>query len=315
MISVLDHIEYLAAKHDCVIVPGLGAFISQYSSVKSSTGLVVALRRNIAFNTEVNYNDGLLANSIVRRENVSFEVSQSVINEYVCSLRSQLKHEGEVPVGRLGFFRYNNDDTMEFFPFVSAKSGNEYFGMTPLTIKPLSIYTGKEESTDAIQNGNSRVLPLMHRFMRAAATVALLIGLTFILSTPIVNYDKQDYADFNAFTLKKSLQQSVGDLYIAIPVEKEQPMNDIVAVETEDKTDLIKESDEQIGKYGLVVATLATQSQAEKFIKETGLSNCKIAKSSTKYRVYIAHGTFEEMCNLKSTQYAQSDAWVCRINR
>ena len=111
MISILDHIEYLMTEHDCVIVPGLGAFISQYSVSKNAeTGIVESVKRNIAFNRSVDYNDGLLINSLMRRENISFERAKSEIDNYVRALYGQLKYEGEVPVGRLGFFsNYNGE--------------------------------------------------------------------------------------------------------------------------------------------------------------------------------------------------------------
>ena len=103
MISVLDHIEYLSYKHDCVIVPGFGAFISQYSSTNEN-GIISSLNRNITFNASIDYNDGLLINSLMRRERISSEFAKNLIAEYVCCIRTQLKHEGEIPLGRLGYF-------------------------------------------------------------------------------------------------------------------------------------------------------------------------------------------------------------------
>ena len=32
MISMIEHIEYLMLSNDCVVVPGFGAFIAQYTS-------------------------------------------------------------------------------------------------------------------------------------------------------------------------------------------------------------------------------------------------------------------------------------------
>ena len=31
MISMIEHIEYLMLSHDCVVVPGFGAFIAQHN--------------------------------------------------------------------------------------------------------------------------------------------------------------------------------------------------------------------------------------------------------------------------------------------
>ena len=77
MISVLDHIEYLTHKHDCVIVPGFGAFISRNSCVKYN-GMISAINRNISFNASVDYNDGLLISSLMRREQISDEIAKNI---------------------------------------------------------------------------------------------------------------------------------------------------------------------------------------------------------------------------------------------
>lgn len=308
MISVLDHIEYLTTKHDCVIVPGLGAFISHYSYNKSGNGLVSSLKRNIAFNMSVDYNDGLLANSIVRREKVSFDTAICEIDNYVKSLRSQLKHEGEVPVGRLGFFRLDGDNPLEFFPFVSSRANNEYFGLSQLDIKPL-VEINDETKEEDVKKG--WILPLTRKFMQGAATIVLLIGMTLVLSTPIIEQNNQEYANLNAFTLKSNTpNEEKRELCISIPKTNKETTSTESVVTTEDTESSLKTA---TGNYCLVIASLATQKQAEKYIQENNLTDCEIMKSTSKYRVYIARGTFDEMCNLKTSKYSQSDAWVCHI--
>lgn len=306
MISVIDHIEYLSAGHDCVIVPEFGAFISQYSSLKSNKGLITGLRRNTVFNMSINNNDGLLANSIVRRENVTYESAISEINNYVSSLRSQLRHEGEVPVGRIGFFKYHSEESIEFYPFSSWNANNEYYGLTTLNIKPLI----EEIQCDEPEN-NSRIVPIVKRFMHVAASIMLLIGLTLVLSTPVLEQHNQNYANLNAFTLKKSVEQETKELFISVPKAKQSQA--VATTDTEPDVVVTPSMINNNGNYCLVVASLATQKQAEKYITENNLTDCEIMKSKSKYRVYIAQGTFSEMCNLKANTYSKSDAWVCRM--
>lgn len=306
MISVLDHIEYLSAEHDCVIVPEFGAFISQYSSIKSNKGLIAGLRRNTVFNMSINNNDGLLANSIVRRENVTYESAISEINNYVSSLRCQLRHEGEVPVGRIGFFKYHSEESIEFFPFSSWNANNEYYGLTTLNIKPLI----EETQCDELEN-NSRIVPIVKRFMHVAASIMLLIGLTLVLSTPVLEQHNQNYANLNAFTLKKSIEQETKDLFISVPKAKQ--LQTITTTDSEPDIVATPSMTNNNGNYCLVVASLATQKQAEKYITENNLTDCEIMQSKSKYRVYIARGSFSEMCNLKANTYSKSDAWVCRM--
>lgn len=65
MFSIIEHIEYLMTRHDCVTVPGWGAFIANYSIAEYDAVHEVFTRpcRTIGFNASVSHNDGLLVQS------------------------------------------------------------------------------------------------------------------------------------------------------------------------------------------------------------------------------------------------------------
>lgn len=307
MISVLDHIEYLSHKYDCVIVPGLGAFISQYTCTKDK-GMISSLKRNIAFNSSLDYNDGLLMNSLMRREQINSDEAKNIICDYVYSLQSQLKHEGEVPVGRLGYFRCIENNNLEFIPFISHKTNNEYFGLSTLKLIPL---VQDEISTEYAEKN---IVSFPRKFIQIAASIILLIGMYVFLSTPIIEQNDINYANFNAFTIKDTSTETIQqDLYIAIPQNntKCEPSQE-PCIEKTRITDITKTQNET-GRYCIVVASLASKEQAEKFIQEKKLTDCNITKSTSKYRVYVARGSYEEMLQLKQLKYSNTDAWVCRI--
>ena len=79
MISLVQHIEYLMIYNDCVVIPGWGALIANYrpSTVKGS--IMECPQRTIAFNGDINHNDGMLANSLMRRHHMSYEQACSFI--------------------------------------------------------------------------------------------------------------------------------------------------------------------------------------------------------------------------------------------
>lgn len=307
MISVLDHIEYLSHKYDCVIVPGLGAFISQYTCTKD-TGMISSLKRNIAFNSSLDYNDGLLMNSLMRREQINFDNAKKIIGDYVNSLRSQLKHEGEVPVGRLGYFKCIENSKLEFIPFISHKTNNEYFGLSTLKLEPL---VQNEISTEYSEKN---IVSFPRKFIQIAASIILLIGMYVFLSTPIIEQNEINYANFNAFTIKDTSIETVQqDLYIAIPQNNTKcETSQEPCIEKTQITDIL-ETQNKIGRYCIVIASLASMEQAEKYIRENKLTDCNITKSISKYRVYIARGSYEEMLQLKQLKYSDTDAWVCRL--
>ena len=140
--------------------------------------------------------------------------------------------------------------------------------------------------------------------MQVAASIALLIAMTFVLSTPIIEDNSQNYANFNAFSIKADVEEvQTRDLYISMPVEKETE-------KVEEEEALIIEP---TGNYCLVVASLATEKQLELYVSKYPSDDYKVTKSRTYYRIYVARGTFEEMIKLKREKYAETDAWVTRI--
>ena len=68
MNHLILHIEYLLLRHDCVIVPGLGAFIATASPalIDVVKGPMLPPRRSVMVNQAVTTADGLLPNSIGR---------------------------------------------------------------------------------------------------------------------------------------------------------------------------------------------------------------------------------------------------------
>ena len=65
MIALARHIESLLLKHDCVIVPDFGGFVTQQVSARyvEDEGLFLPPYRSVGFNGCLKLNDGLLAQS------------------------------------------------------------------------------------------------------------------------------------------------------------------------------------------------------------------------------------------------------------
>ena len=111
MISMIEHIEYLMLSNDCVVVPGFGAFIAQYTSSHNcaQNSTFTSPKRSISFNASINHNDGLLANSIAKKASIPYAEALKQIEKSTTICRQALSDGSEVPFGRLGFFISNAD--------------------------------------------------------------------------------------------------------------------------------------------------------------------------------------------------------------
>jgi hypothetical protein len=72
--TITSYITDLVHLHDCVIVPGLGAFVGNYkpSEINQEKGLFFPPKKEIGFNRSLQHNDGLLYDYIARCEGLSF---------------------------------------------------------------------------------------------------------------------------------------------------------------------------------------------------------------------------------------------------
>ena len=143
MIHIEKYIAELVGNHDCVIVPGLGAFVALATSadIHPITHKFTAPGRTLSFNAQIKVNDGLLAAEISRKENVSFQEANTFIDEYVKQFNLSLsvfKHYNCTGIGR---FFYNIGGKLEFEPDFTINFSSDSFGLPDFIFKPIDRNT------------------------------------------------------------------------------------------------------------------------------------------------------------------------------
>lgn len=182
------HIEYLVRYNDCVIVPGWGAFIAQYQPATLINNCLTPPSRNLAFNSTLTHDDGLLANSIARQAGIGYDLAVKHIAEEVNAMRHQLNAQGEVAMSNIGLFQHNADGTMLFEPFEKSSAATRYFGLNSINLTPVLTQARIEAGEDATKGKKDTIfVPIRRSWTRIAASIAVMIGLGFTLTTPIVN--------------------------------------------------------------------------------------------------------------------------------
>lgn len=182
------HIEYLVRYNDCVIVPGWGAFIAQYQPATLINNRLTPPSRNLAFNSTLTHDDGLLANSIARQAGIGYDLAVKHIAEEVNAMRHQLNAQGEVAMSNIGLFQHNADGTMLFEPFEKSSAATRYFGLNSINLTPVLTQARIEAGEDATNGKKDTIfVPIRRSWTRIAASIAVMIGLGFTLTTPIVN--------------------------------------------------------------------------------------------------------------------------------
>lgn len=289
MYTIIEHIEYLLTSHDCVVIPGWGALVAQYgeSHYNPVAGHIERPRREVGFNASVNHNDGMLAQSIVRREGISYDDAMRVVSKSVSMFRQQLSQGNEVSLGRLGFFKSTDDQRIEFIPFYHERSNDNYFGLHNVKLRPLSEEADRAEAAAAFapQSPRHRV---WSRPLQVAASILVLLCLTVVLTTPvIVNRNHQDYATLNLPKVTMPQQQVID---MTAPEVAQQTTTEQVAQDaiTEPASTLLLDEG---GNSLLVVASLSSMEQVEVYKQHHAdlADKMQVSKASKKlYHVYVA---------------------------
>lgn len=321
MINVAQHIEYLLMHHDCVVVPGFGAFMINRESARydslSQTFLPPSL--SLGFNPEVRHNDALLIGSISRRESISLDAARSELDTEMASMRYQLQLNGEIAFGNLGIFHPGStSDAPVFTPSTDSLPLRACAGLMPIAVKPLAEDAVVAEPTiDEADEREPVVIPLPLKIV--ASIVAVMVGLGVLYSTTsLVNSPKVNFASLDSGIgthIERVIDSTVSvsrEILLNIatpPAESSNSANETASVAT-----AVNGERNQIGRYLLVVGSFPSRTLAERHISEVGDPTLSIIEMDGNYRIYAASASrindARSLASSLSPRYPS--VWVCR---
>lgn len=125
------YITDLLFRHDCVIVPGIGAFISRSlpAEIESSTNMFRPSRKQLAFNASMKETDGLLVGYVSRTNKWSFEFAAEQVNKAVLNWKHELSQGKKIRLEYIGQLYYSEQSAMQFLPAINSNFSLESFGM------------------------------------------------------------------------------------------------------------------------------------------------------------------------------------------
>ncbi len=143
MTNIEKYIAELVGNHDCVIIPGLGAFVAQATSadIHPITHKFTAPGRTLGFNAQIKVNDGLLAAEISRNEGISFQDATVLIDTFVKNFNTSLSLYKHYNFSEIGRFFYNAEGKLEFEPDYTINFSSDSFGLTEFIFKPIDRNT------------------------------------------------------------------------------------------------------------------------------------------------------------------------------
>ena len=202
-----NHIRELLLWHNCVIIPGMGGFVTSYlkAEINNSRHLFAPPSKKIAFNKNLKNNDGLLANHIAIAENKSFEQAVKMIDDYSENSLALLNKGRQVILQGIGKLYFDKEQNLQFDPSHEVNLLIDSFGLSefhsPL-IKRQTLHKKIEKQFRDRQTVSIGRKPKLKKWSITTLVLAILAAIIWLpLQNDLFNDFSLNYSTLNPLSL------------------------------------------------------------------------------------------------------------------
>lgn len=337
MNSLSTHIEYLLTRLDCVVVPGWGAFVVQHTPALFNTdNSITPPRRWISFNSLLNHNDAILAHSVMKAHQCTYDEAMTLINKQVAQWHDSLLKGNNVVLDNIGTFS-SQDNASIIFTEAPSSIVNKSLSMLPHIDIPLLAdiipFEAEDECKDVSPHNNIKI-SWYRRTAQAAAAIAAIVIFMLFISTPIDNFQPQNnFAGLVATEILAGKENHTAPAVAADnmtidttntptqPCEPADALYSITPSTPHNNTSQSITTSNETPRYILVIGSLPSRTLAEKQIAEfteMGITeHINIYESNGRYRLYIegysnmqqAQSRLDEIT--ATAQLPVTGIWIC----
>ena len=180
--DISGYIRELLFSHDCVIIPGFGAFIGNYfpAQIDRSEGMFYPPSRKVTFNRHLTGNDGLLIGHISSHLQTGYGEARDIVSEWTDELRKKIMAGTSVTMEHLGTFSLNYERTIVFDPDLSVNYLLTSYGLSAYHRHPVSGFDVRKRVLEK-QHEPSVSPPSVRRLLtRAAVIIPVLVALALV---------------------------------------------------------------------------------------------------------------------------------------
>lgn len=212
------YITDLLFRHDCVIVPELGAFVAQSypAELEPSTRMFRPGRKQLAFNSGMRRSDGLLIDYVSRTNAWSYERATQELKKAVRQWRNELAQGKKIRLEYIGQL-YTEDGNIQFLPSLESNYQLDSYGMGMFYVHPINALKSaprskakKTQKKEEISFPDAAKASSWRQWRWAAVFIPVLAAGSFV------------------WTQKQEMRQllNASDAWVASIVEREEPMED-----------------------------------------------------------------------------------------
>ena len=138
-VNLIDSISELLFKHNCVIIPDFGGFISNYkpSEFEESKHIINPSSKKVAFNQSLIENDGLLVSYWSQQKQVSYSDALVEVLTFSDFLKDKINTNKSFDFKNIGTFYLNTEGRIIFVPYQGLNFLESSFGLYPVKIRSI----------------------------------------------------------------------------------------------------------------------------------------------------------------------------------
>jgi CCDC81-like HU domain protein/sporulation related protein len=285
--TISKYISELIYLYDCVIIPGLGGFITNYkaSQIDYSKSIIQPPTKEILFNHNLKHNDGLLINYIPDRTNQSFIQVSEIVETFVKDVLFDLTQGKKVEFENVGSFYYDRKSNIIFEPTYVSNYLSEAYGFAAIDLPSSLQQRGENTQTIYMDTSNRRKI-----IIRAAV-----ISVPIILAISMLPFKSKIFKDHNlSFSTLNPIenvveQESISNEETVVDtVKMDEAISDMTkpenalfySEENEDKKEVLKRA---TGTYFLIAGSFKDTNNAAILrdqLREEGYNNSDIIESN-----------------------------------
>ena len=335
MNHLTQHIVSLLAEHECVIVPGLGGFISRPvpSRWVEEDCTFLPPRRVLAFNPRLTMNDGLLVQVYMRERNLSYADALAQMDREVQRFVARLHADGSVILPKVGVLHCALDGTFRFTSYDDELVLPEYYGLQDLVMHPLKNTVPQVPIQK--RRTHRRALTSARKVgMWQLAALLVLVVWCFLAPVPIRNTSVEPTNRAHLFSPELFdcyVSRSIAMTPVAVG-ESNARASETPAFGAREKQDIASDSvsenssillvkalptESATRRYHVIVASMATEQAAQEMARELrqkGYENARAIIGDGRMRVSAASWPTEaeayRYVEQLKTMGAFNDAWV-----
>ncbi len=180
--DITAFIRELLFSHDCVIVPGFGGFVGNYTPARidKDTSTFYPPVKQISFNRNLNHNDGLLVGRISGTSEINYGDARNMVDEFVAALRKKLERGEKIIFDNIGSFINNQEGNVQFEPDRTVNYHLDSYGLESFQFPPLEGYDVRKRISRHINKEPVKRASMKRILWRAAVIVPILAVLAAI---------------------------------------------------------------------------------------------------------------------------------------